>query len=214
MFDSITETRFTAQTGILIGRTDGYGWQHLQREDGKFRQVGPWYVSKAEILADHERYLTEAGWLPRATSDDMSPSQREGLALAAALLSQMKDKLAPDDLAQADLDASIALCKSLRGHATAGSERAHVVCLCPDCAEAGRRSMESAAELGRLREANARLTTELRALIRGYVSLMEIGRDRIVSLGGTCDPVGTMEAADPRLRSAQDVLAQVGGGHV
>ena len=45
-----------------------------------------------------------------------------------------------------------------------------------------------------------------RKLIRAYVNLLESGRDRIVSLGGICDPVDQMEASDPALREAKDAL--------
>lgn len=40
---------------------------------------------------------------------------------------------------------------------------------------------------------------ELRRLYSAYVNLLEIGRDRIVSAGGSCDPVDVMEAGDPAL---------------
>lgn len=38
----------------------------------------------------------------------------------------------------------------------------------------------------------------LRSLIRAYVTLLEAGRDRIISLGGTCDAVDYMEAGHTR----------------
>lgn len=50
-----------------------------------------------------------------------------------------------------------------------------------------------------MREAHQRL-------IRAYINLLESGRDRIVSLGGTCDPVDQMEAGDPALREAKEAL--------
>ena len=47
----------------------------------------------------------------------------------------------------------------------------------------------------------------LESLIKGYVSLLEAGRDRITSLGGDCDPVPVMEQTDPWLRDARKALA-------
>lgn len=49
----------------------------------------------------------------------------------------------------------------------------------------------------------------LEKLSLAYVNLLEIGRDRIIALGGTCDPVDVMEAGDPSLRAARDVLGRV-----
>lgn len=53
-----------------------------------------------------------------------------------------------------------------------------------------------------------RLRGALSDLIRGYVNTLESGRDRIVFLGGQCDPVAVMEASDPYLRAASAALAQ------
>lgn len=55
------------------------------------------------------------------------------------------------------------------------------------------------AEIGRLREA-------LQDLIRAYVNLMEASRDRIIDLGGHCDPVDVMERSDFALRAARTAL--------
>lgn len=49
----------------------------------------------------------------------------------------------------------------------------------------------------------------LRDLIRAYVNLLENGRERIMFLGGQCDPVDVMEASDPNLRAARAALAAV-----
>jgi len=54
----------------------------------------------------------------------------------------------------------------------------------------------------------AKLATELRDLIKHYVNLLEIGRDRIVELGGDCDPVDVMERSDPHLVVARRALAE------
>lgn len=51
------------------------------------------------------------------------------------------------------------------------------------------------------------LVEALESLIKGYVSLLEAGMDRITSLGGDCDPVPVMEQNDPWLRDARAALA-------
>lgn len=56
-----------------------------------------------------------------------------------------------------------------------------------------------------LREARA----EFRSLMLAYVNLMEIGRDRIISLGGNCDPVDVMERGDPALVKARSLLLKL-----
>jgi hypothetical protein len=67
-------------------------------------------------------------------------------------------------------------------------------------------------EIARLRTENAGLRISLRNMIGAYVRLMENGRDRIIDLGGQCDPVDVMEAADPWLRASRAALAQEQGG--
>ncbi len=57
-----------------------------------------------------------------------------------------------------------------------------------------------------------RLEAALKLLIRAYVSLMETGRDRIVQLGGDCDPVDVMERGDPYLRKAKEALSEQANG--
>ncbi|TIE21030.1 hypothetical protein DI041_03845 [Stenotrophomonas maltophilia] len=47
---------------------------------------------------------------------------------------------------------------------------------------------------------------DFKALYRAYVRLLESGRDRIIDLGGTCDPVDVMEANDVDLQAARRVL--------
>lgn len=71
----------------------------------------------------------------------------------------------------------------------------------PLCAKAADTIEAQSAELQRLREA-------LRNLIRGYVNTLENGRDRIMFLGGECDPVDVMERNDIHLRAARAALAQ------
>lgn len=51
------------------------------------------------------------------------------------------------------------------------------------------------------------LREALQSLIRAYVRLLENARDRIVMLGGQCDPVDRMERDDPNLRDARAALA-------
>lgn len=57
---------------------------------------------------------------------------------------------------------------------------------------------------------NAALVEALQSLYRGYVQVLELGRDRILSLGGDCDPVDRMEASDPELKKARAALAAAG----
>lgn len=45
-----------------------------------------------------------------------------------------------------------------------------------------------------------------KALYHAYVRLLESGRDRIIDLGGTCDPVDVMEANDVNLQAARRFL--------
>ncbi len=61
-------------------------------------------------------------------------------------------------------------------------------------------------EIQRLREERDTLYNELSDLIRGYVNLLESGRDRIRDFGGDCDPVDAMESNDPWLRSARKAI--------
>lgn len=48
--------------------------------------------------------------------------------------------------------------------------------------------------------------TGLHELTKAYVNLLEVGRDRITSLGGTCDSVEQMETGDPALIAAKTLL--------
>lgn len=68
---------------------------------------------------------------------------------------------------------------------------------------------EAASAISSLVEEMDRLAEALRDLMRGYVNTMENGRDRILSLGGECDPVDVMEAAEPCLRRARTALASM-----
>jgi len=69
-------------------------------------------------------------------------------------------------------------------------------------------SEATALEICRRWNAHADLLAELQRMSRAYVSLMEAGRDRIVMLGGDCDPVDKMEGDDPNLRSARAAIAK------
>jgi len=51
------------------------------------------------------------------------------------------------------------------------------------------------------------LLKALKDLARHYVLLMENGRERIIFLGGDCDPVDVMERGDPYLKQARDAIA-------
>lgn len=52
---------------------------------------------------------------------------------------------------------------------------------------------------------------ELKRFRLAYVNLLETGYDRIVALGGTCDPVDVMEAGDPAIRRVNEVIAKAEG---
>ena len=56
------------------------------------------------------------------------------------------------------------------------------------------------------------LLAALENMTHAYVCLMENGRDRIISLGGACDPVDVMERNDPYLREIRSTIASVKGG--
>lgn len=57
------QTRYTTQTGIIVGAGMPGRWQHFDTSDGRERGVGPLYSSKAELMRDHTDYLLRAGWL-------------------------------------------------------------------------------------------------------------------------------------------------------
>lgn len=50
------------------------------------------------------------------------------------------------------------------------------------------------------------LLAALKEFYKHYVSTLESGRDRIVMLGGDCDPVDMMEAGDPILIKIRDLF--------
>lgn len=52
------------------------------------------------------------------------------------------------------------------------------------------------------------LLKALKDLSRAYVRLLESGRDRIMALGGDCDPVDVMERGDPYLANAKEAIAR------
>jgi len=64
---------------------------------------------------------------------------------------------------------------------------------------------------GVLSAAAPELLAVLKGLRRAYVNLIESGRDRIIALDGTCDPVDVMEANDPWLREVTQVIAKATG---
>ncbi|MBH1392402.1 hypothetical protein I5U25_05715 [Stenotrophomonas maltophilia] len=63
------------------------------------------------------------------------------------------------------------------------------------------------------RPAQAVDLADFKTLYRAYVRLLESGRDRILDLGGTCDPVDVMEANDVDLQAARRVLDSQGVGN-
>lgn len=52
------------------------------------------------------------------------------------------------------------------------------------------------------------LLKALKDLSRAYVRLLESGRDRIMALGGDCDPVDVMERGDPYLMQAKEAITR------
>ena len=57
----------------------------------------------------------------------------------------------------------------------------------------------------------AELVEAFGKLYKKYVNLLESGRDRILDLGGSCDPVDVMEMSDPELRDARTALSKYKG---
>jgi hypothetical protein len=53
---------------------------------------------------------------------------------------------------------------------------------------------------------------EMKRFALAYVNLMEVGRDRIMSFGGTCDPVDVMERGDPALNRVKAYVARTLSG--
>jgi len=63
-------------------------------------------------------------------------------------------------------------------------------------------------------ESKEKLVYAMKNLDRAYVSLLEAGRDRIISLGGDCDAVSKMEASSPELRAARESISAAMKGEV
>ncbi|GAA0260344.1 hypothetical protein [Rhodanobacter caeni] len=66
-------------------------------------------------------------------------------------------------------------------------------------------------DLERVHAAVAELIKDHKALYKHYVSTLESARDKIIDLGGDCDPVDRMEQSDPVLAQSRAILARVGG---
>ena len=71
---------------------------------------------------------------------------------------------------------------------------------------------DPAKEIAEMRMQRDELLEALDDLYKGYVFVLVAGRDRIIDLGGQCDPVDVMEIGDPRLASARAVINKVKGG--
>jgi len=66
---ALIATRFTDQTGVFFRYFKLNGtrpfWQHVEvDEKSRHAPVGPRYLSKEDLLADHQQYLVRAGCLP------------------------------------------------------------------------------------------------------------------------------------------------------
>ena len=66
-------------------------------------------------------------------------------------------------------------------------------------------------EYDALKAENELIKAALRDLSRAYTTLIASGRERIIALGGDCDPVDVMERGDPYLRNARLALNSAGG---
>lgn len=66
----------------------------------------------------------------------------------------------------------------------------------------GKNPLQALADESQQPSVNQELLTALKELCRQYIALMENGRNRILDLGGDCDPVDVMERGDPYLRQA------------
>ncbi len=87
----------------------------------------------------------------------------------------------------------------------------HPACMEPDGGDGPCRGYEAlATEAKNLRAKLDRTKGDARSALKelshAYVNLLEIGRDRIVSLGGECDSVEKMESGDPALIQARAVI--------
>jgi hypothetical protein len=67
---------------------------------------------------------------------------------------------------------------------------------------------EAKSQIEFLDRQNNALRQSLGSMIHAYVRLLECGRDRILDLGGQCDPLDVLEASDPWLRDARATLNQ------
>lgn len=65
MKDTLYKTRFTEETGVSFTFIKRVGWIHVWFDPELKRNVyvGPYYVTKIELLCDHENYLIDAGWM-------------------------------------------------------------------------------------------------------------------------------------------------------
>lgn len=61
---TLHKTRHFEATSIAFRCILPGHWQHVDLNDpARPAQVGPAYKTKAELLADHESYLSRAGWM-------------------------------------------------------------------------------------------------------------------------------------------------------
>ncbi|WP_368647766.1 hypothetical protein ABRZ00_12970 [Castellaniella ginsengisoli] len=91
-----------------------------------------------------------------------------------------------------------------------GNQQAEDLRRCCDALQA--EIAEAKVQIEHLDRQNNALRQSLGSMIHAYVRLLDCGRDRILDLGGQCDPLDAMEASDPWLRDARAALAQEQGG--
>jgi len=56
----LTATRHTSGTGVHFAHVFAGVWRHVHVEGGAASVVGPEYRTRAELLADHDRYMHES----------------------------------------------------------------------------------------------------------------------------------------------------------
>ena len=80
-----------------------------------------------------------------------------------------------------------------------------------ECVNACAGMSDPAEDIATLKRQRDELTASLEKLYRGYVHVLEAGRDRIMDLGGDCDPLDVMEDGDHLLRDMRGIISKVKG---
>lgn len=151
-----------------------------------------WQVSKLFKAA-----LNKRREMPEESKGDIARWLfSEGIAVARAELEATIEQL------RCELDGEKAAALNYRADAISSGK------MLDDAQEIAERVID-AAEL--LKTQRDDLLKALEMMNRAYVNLMENGRDRIIMLGGECDPVDVMESNDPNLRESRAAIASAKG---